>query len=103
MISPLTCDDKKMVKLILVTDANKEFTKSSLEFIIDKLEKSGFSVVCVTCNNAAVNRSIIKEYTNYGKNYFIFSKNHTNLKIFFLFDASHIIKTLRSCWINSQF
>ena len=71
MISSLTSKYKEMVKLIPVSNADKYFTKKALFSVICNLEKICFKIICVTSDNAAVNRSIIKELTNNGKKFFI--------------------------------
>ena len=60
MIKSVSSDYSEMVRLIPVTRNNSNFLIPELKGIIKDLENVGFSVVCLTSDNASINRTIFE-------------------------------------------
>lgn len=102
MIRSLKSNYKEIVRLVPVYKQNSDFLMENLLDVIDTLERTGFHIVLLTSDNSSINSNVIRNLTNNGNQSFFYSKNHPDRKIFILFDAPHLIKCIRNCWINCR-
>ena len=61
MIKSVSSDHSKMESLIPVTRNNSNFLILQLKGIIKDLENVGFSVICLTSDNAPINSTVWKK------------------------------------------
>ena len=102
MVKSLRGNYKEIVKMIPVFKQNSDFLLKSLVEVINLVENQGFRIVVITCDNSSINSNVVRHLTENGKNSFINSNIYPGNKIFFLFDAPHVLKCIRNCWINCQ-
>ena len=101
MIKSVISDYSEMVRLIPVTRNNSNFLIPELKGIIKDLENVGFSVVCLTSDNASINRTTFESLCLPGETFFM-SETFPNKRIYTFFDAPHMIKSIRNNWINCK-
>ena len=95
MIKSVSSDYSEMERLIPVTRNNSIFLIPELKGIIKDLENVGFSVVCLTSDNASINRTTFESLCLPGETFFM-SETFPNKRIYTFFDAPHMIKGIRN-------
>lgn len=75
--------------------------------VIGALERSGIAVVAFVSDGSSVNRAFIRRHkpvtpNEYGIVFDTWNKCARGRKLFFIADVPHLLKTIRNCFLNSQ-
>ena len=102
MLSSVISKYSEIVCLTPVYRNNAEFLHKKLNEVINYLEDIGFKIICVTADNNRINRNSFEKIIENTSNYFTYSKKYPGSRIYFLFDAPHMLKCIRNNWINQK-
>lgn len=93
-------DNKDVVALIPVRNLTAEQLHSYTIQVLKLLHECGYFVFCVVSDNNRINRNMFTSMSGGVLKPSIDHPFDEGKKLFFLFDTSHLIKSIRNNWLN---